>query len=200
LSRSVTSNPALEAWKARALQPCRLPSGAWVKVKVPDAEALLRGDAMPTELLSVLKDFVSEGVDTEKLDADELQKWIAFMRDMGARSVRAVTGEPSDTMDPPRDGWEDVDLTTEDFDELPVADQQALRLVALRRATPNTITAQTLIDESILEDAEAERVRRREAGGTVDAYRDFREDGPGTEPGDDGADVRAEPVPDVPGD
>jgi hypothetical protein len=197
VARGVTNNPALEAWKARSLQPCRLPSGAWVKLRVPDAEALLRGDALPTDLLGVLRDFVGAGVDTEKLSDDDLQRWIEFMRVMSARTVVAVTTGTSDTMDPPADGWEDVDLTPEDFDELPVGDQGALRLVALRRATPNTITAQTLLDESLLEEAAAKRIADREAGATVDGYRDFREDGPGAQPGDDGTDVRAEPEPDL---
>lgn len=198
MARGVTNNPALEAWKARALQPVRLPSRSWVKVKVPDAEALLRGNAMPTELLSVLRDFVTDGVDTEKMDAEGIQRWIEFSREISARTVRAITAETSDTMEPPADGWEDVELTADDFDELPVADQDALRLIALRRTTPNTITVRTLLDDAALEEAQAKRVADEEAGATVDGHRDFRDDGQGAADGSDGADVRAEPEPDLP--
>jgi hypothetical protein len=158
----------------------------------------MRAGAMPTELLGVLTAFVGSGVDTETLDAAELQSWIAFMRDLAARSVKAITPETSDTMTPPG-GWEDVELTPEDFDELPVVDQQALRVIALRRSTPNTVTVQTLLDDEMIEDQRAAWAKAREAGGTVDAWTDFRDNGPGPVAGDDREDVRPEPVAVVPG-
>jgi hypothetical protein len=186
LSRGVTSNPALEAWAARSIHETLLPSGTWVKVKVPDPEVLLRGDALPMELVAIARKFATKVIDTDELADDELLQYVAFTRELAAQTIRAIRldGESSE--------WTEQNLHAADLDSVEPEDIEALRMIAFRRSTPAIVTAQTRAIAGALSSFDVESVRQREAGGTVDAYRDFRGVGPGAEPGADGADVRAE--------
>lgn len=194
MARGVTSNPALEAWAARSVHEMLLPSGTWVKVKVPDPEVLLRGDALPTDLVSVARTFVYKGIDTDELSEDALLEYVAFSRELAAQTIRALRldGEASE--------WTDVELHAADLDGVEPEDIEALRMIAFRRTTPAIVTAKTKAIQGAITTLEATAIADREAGATGPGLATFREDGSSPEPGDDGADVRSEPGPDVPRD
>jgi hypothetical protein len=186
VARGVTSNPALEAWAARSIHETLLPSGTWVKVKVPDPEVLLRGDALPMELVAVARKFASKGIDTDELGEDELLEYVAFTRELAAQTIRAIRldGESSE--------WTEQNLHADDLADVEPEDIEALRMIAFRRSTPAIVTAQTRAIAGALSTFDVESVKQREAGGTVDGYTDFREQRESTEPGTDSTDVRPE--------
>lgn len=194
MARGVTTNPALDAWAARSIHETLLPSVTWVKVKVPDPEQLLRADALPSDLLSVARTFVSKGIDTDELGTDELLEYIAFTRELAAQTIRAIRpdGESSE--------WTDVELHADDLDAVEPEDIEALRMIAFRRTTPAIVTAKTKAIQGAITTLEATAVADREAGATGPGLATFREDGPGAEPRDDSPDVRGEPGPNVPDD
>jgi hypothetical protein len=192
VAKGTTNNPALEAWAARSIHETLLPSGTWAKVKVPDPEVLLRGDALPTELVAVARTFVSKGIDTDELTEEALLEYVAFTRELAAQTVKSVR------LDGPDSDWTDVDLHADDLDPFEPEDIEALRMIAFRRTTPAIITAKTRAVAGAITAIEAKAVADREAGSTGPGLATFRDDGPGAESGDDGADVRGEPGPDVP--
>jgi hypothetical protein len=187
LARGVTNNPALEAWRARAVQPCLLPSGQWIKARVPDAEELIRNDLLPSDLIEL----AMQGGDTDEMSTEDLVKFVSLYRELSAHVVVAIRGAGEDD-------WQPVTLTAADLDGLHPDDVNALRLIAQRRMTIAEVSGRSEALLSLIEPAEAAAIAEREAGATVDGYRDFRDDGPGAEPGTDGADVRPEPIGDVP--
>jgi hypothetical protein len=186
VSRGVTGNPALEAWAARSIHETLLPSGTWVKVKVPDPEVLLRGDALPMELVAVARKYASKGIDTDELGEDELLEYVAFTRELAAQTIRAIrlNGESSE--------WTEQNLHAADLDYIEPEDIEALRMIAFRRSTPAIVTAQTRAIAGALSTFDVESVKQREAGGTVDGYTGFRGERASPEPGADRTDVRAE--------
>lgn len=185
MSRGVTSNPALEAWAARATQPVLLPSGTWAKVRPPDPEVLVRGNALPDDLAGIVTELVTKGIDTDELSPEQLLNWVAYTRFAAAISVVAL-GE--DENGP----WHEVSLTPEDLDDMPPTDTDTLRSLALRHTTARMVTAGTKAAMGSIDQLEAAAIRVREAGATVDGYRGFRGGQSGGEPREDRPDVRPE--------
>jgi hypothetical protein len=160
---------------------------------VPDAEVIIRGDAMPAELMSIARKFASRIIDTDELDEDEMLRFVDFTRELAALTVRAVRLDGADSE------WQEVKLHGADLDDFEPEDIEQLRMIALRRSTAATVTARTRALDGAISALEASVVAEREAGATVDGYREFRGEREGAEPGADGPDVRSEPEQDVPG-
>lgn len=190
MTRGVIDNPALDAWAAKATQPCLLPSGTWAKVRPPDPEILIRGGMLPDELLDVARSYVAKGApDTDNVGTEELLRYIALSREMAARCVVAI-GEGENGP------WRDQELTANDLDVVPPDDIDALRAIAFRQTTAAIMTARTKLALNAIDQSEAASVEQREAGATVDGQRDFRAEQPSDEPGADGADVQPATVSD----
>jgi hypothetical protein len=187
----VPSNPALAAWSAASVKSVLLPSGTTVRVRIPDAEQILRSDQLPSDLLAIATKFAATGVELVDLGDEQLLQFLAFSRHLALSCVRAVQQEDQ--------SWSEVTLTSDDFDALPVEDRDALRNLALRAQTAAQVTALTQLSQKLLTPEMTAAVVAEEAGSTIEGYATFRGEREGAVPGTDGGDVRGEPGSDVPG-
>jgi hypothetical protein len=180
----VADNPALTAWAARAVHETLLPSGQWIRFRIPPADLLLRRGALPEDLLPIAQRFVGTGVEPQKLMPEEVADFISIARHLSAWSVVAVMDDAG--------AYQPVDMTADEVQVLSVDDQTALRSLALRQDTPAALTARVRRALGQLSAAAAARIEEEEAGATVTGYADFRGQRPGPAVGTDGADLRPE--------
>jgi hypothetical protein len=102
------------AWKKRREHEVTLPSGAEVKIALPDLAAMIQGGQIPNELLDVATK-VGSGKGVDVSDAPEEQrKLMGQVSDFNAFLVEKTVIEPSVTKDEVLSG----DLPAEDVDLL----------------------------------------------------------------------------------
>lgn len=184
----VLKSDALQQWRAAALREVELPTGTRVQVRVPDAQALVRGNVIPGELREIALKFATSGIELEKLTEEQILGFIAFTHQLVARGLRGLwTG----------DGWQPLDLTAEALDalELPEEDLEALTHIVLRRTTVNQVTAASRADRGLISDDVAQQVAADEAGDTVPGWASFRGQSGGAGDGAGSGDVAPAAVP-----
>lgn len=171
-------NPALAAWAARGLHEVPLPSGAVVKIRIPDPTSLIRKGGLPDELLAIAMKFVGQGVDTAQLDADAAVSFAEFVHLVAVSAIHEVKNDAGD--------FEPVELTVQLADELrlPPEDLDLIAQVALRRITPAQARAAATL--------EPQPDPEKEADATVEGWGEFRGERPGDQPGGGGRDLRPE--------
>lgn len=190
---------ALEAWGKRGLHEVLLPSGTTVRIRIPEADQLIRKGLLTGELLEVASRFVTTGVELKDATSEELLRFDLMVRHMVANMIRGVQAEDGTWMDLP------AGLQVELIDqlELPPDDIRALELIARRATTPAIITAASRASLAGLEaiDAAAPEIAaaaEREAAATVDGWAAFRREPEGAVDREDGSEVRPVPGDDVP--
>lgn len=190
------TDEALKAWAGRGLHEVTLPSGVEVRIRIPEADVLIRRNLLPDTLLGVASRFVTTGVDLDKATDQERIEFDLMVRHLVASSVRAVRSG---------DTWEDVTLTVQQLDELelPPDDLRALEMIARRMSTPALITAASRLGvtgDQDLADAVLAATTSEEAAATVTGWSSFRGEPAGAHDRADGGAVRAVAGGDLPGD
>ena len=101
----------VEAWKSRKTHDVTLPSGAEVKIQLPNLPQLAKTGRIPNPLIQVALNGIGNGRDTTEDDILKLNEWHAFL-------VSITVIEPK--------------VTPEDVADLPVEDQEMLIEFATR--------------------------------------------------------------------
>lgn len=194
------SAEALEAWGQRGLHEVLLPSGTTVRIRIPEADQLIRKGLLPGDLMDVASRFVTTGVDLEAAPADDRMRFDLMVRHMVASMIRGVQADDGTWMDLPAG----LQVSLIDELELPPDDIRALELIARRSTTPAVVSAASraaLAGRAALDRAApglADLVER-EAAATVDGWSSFRGEPEGAVDREDGGPLRAVPGDDVPG-
>lgn len=185
------ASEALSAWAARGLREVLLPSGTEVRIRIPEADLLIRKGLLPDDLLAVASRFVTTGVDLDRSTDEDRLRFNELVRHLVANMVRGIRDEAG--------GWVDITVTADQMDELelPPDDIRLLELIARRQATPEIGSAASRAMQAGRSMAEA--LGLEEAEGTVDSFAGFRGEPAGVESGADGGAVRAVAGHDVPG-
>lgn len=177
-----------------------LPSGTTVRIRVPEADLLIRRGMLPADLLEVAGRFVTTGINLDEASTDDRLRFDLMVRHMVASMVRGVQDAEG--------SWEElpVGLPADQLDELelPPDDLRALELIARRQATPQEVSAAARV--AMARDAAVERVapalaaqESEEAASTVTGWAPFRGEPTGPVDRADGGAVRAVPGDDLPG-
>jgi len=186
---SGAKNAVLDRWLAGGQRPVLLPSGAAFRVRVPDVEEMLSRGLLPEDLRSIALKFGASSVTPETLDTDALAQLLKFMRTMVAHSLKSIWNgpEPQSFADLHRDDapWEPIQLTFADLEEGTIDgdDYAALQGIAMRKFTPEQITAYTLKERGRITAAEAEGMAEGAVPETVKGWTGFRGDTGSPDPG-----------------
>jgi hypothetical protein len=187
----MTNEALIEQWKARALRELPLPSGAIVKVVLPDVAALQRRDVFPEELEQIVLRYTGGGFRLAELDREEIAAFVRMRDQVIAESVREISYDDGET-------WQAIDLRPVMLQldvVLPIEDLDTLGLAGLRQRTIEALVLdhrlrlklKASMDGITIED----RAEPTEAAATVAG--DFRGVDPDTESsptGEDGPGVR----------
>lgn len=164
---------------------------------------MLSRDAFPSDLRSLASKYATEGIDVEKLEADDLRRFVHFTYELIARSVRYVATPESGAWDafirngtdPSEEGWEAVTLTSTliaegDFDQ---GDLEALGQIVGRQKTTNEITAIGRFDRGLATLEETEEAIAGDEDVPLRELASLRRRSGGASTRDDGEDVRDTP-------
>jgi hypothetical protein len=186
----VNKTAALRGWTELGLRKVLLPSGAWIRIRLPSLDHLFRKGAFPHELEAIVIRFtMGTAIMLDQLSTDELREFLAMKDHLIAYTVkqRLVSDDP----DAEDAEWEDVDLTPYVLDletVLPAEDLDKLGLIALRRATPETVTVDSRMRLGLL-GAVGRMKEEEESGQSAGEFRGMDPDAERAAPGSDGQDV-----------
>ena len=160
-----------------------LPSGFRVRGVMPADRDLVRLRLVPGDLQAAVLAGDAKAESGSPLSDEERAARVEIQRIAAAAFIRAVWDAESEA-------WVPCRLTADDLNSggMDPADVDALEDIVLYRRTPAEVTLQALRSKGE-ETAEALAAAEREAGDTVDAWSEFRDDGRG-----DGAGTGSESV------
>lgn len=176
-----------DAWAEAGRITVTLPSGFRVRGVLPSPSEVIRLKIVPQTLRREILGFESKMMN--ELSEDEHAAIVDGRRYQAAAFIRAMA-PPGTTGD---DGWEPVTLTKDELADMPPGDVEALDDLIGGYATAEMITVRSEVVLGLREAADLVAVKQREAGDTVDGWRDFRIVDGGGSPDTPSADV--EPVP-----
>jgi hypothetical protein len=185
----------IEQWKARAVRELPLPSGAIVRLVLPDVEPQQRRNLFPEELEQLVLRYTGGGFRLVDLSQDELRGFVQ-MRDVTiAESVREISFDAGAT-------WQPIDLRDVVLQldvVLPVEDLDTLGMAVLRKRSIEALTVDHRVRMQLKASLEGvtleDRAEPTEAATPVAG--DFRGVDPdaGSSPArEDGADIRLSAV------
>lgn len=186
---------AIRGWTELGLRKVLLPSGAWVRIRLPSLDHLFRRNAFPHELEAIVIRFtMGEALRLNDLSSDELRDFLAMKDHLIAFTVkqRLVSDDPNADPDADDAVWEDVDLepfVLELEQLLPAEDLDKLGLIALRQVSPEGVTAESRMKRG-LEAAIGQMKEEEGAGRSAGDFRRVDHDAERAAPSADGADVR----------
>lgn len=160
-----------------------LPSGIRVRGVMPQLMDLVRRRMIPTDLMAKLISAEQAVRENRELTPEEFDARVSDQYIEAAAFIRQIQAE---------DGtWENVTITPVEIRDggMDPRDREALLAIATNTSTPEIVTAESEVALGIRPAAEAEAIKEREAGGTVEAWSEFRDDGRGEAPGGDGEGV-----------
>lgn len=171
-----------------------------MRIRIPEADQLIRKGLLPGDLMDIASRFVTTGVDLEAAPSEDRLRFDLMVRHMVGNMIRGVQDDDGTWMDLP------VGLQVELIDqlELPPDDIRALELIAQRATTPAIVTAASraaLAGHAALDRAAPDLadIVEREAAATVEGWSSFRGEPQGALDREDGGAVRAVSGDDVPG-
>jgi hypothetical protein len=170
------------------LQTVTLPSGVRVRGVLPHVADLVRRRLIPQELMVALIAAEAREQRGEPLTPEEHDARVQDQYIEAAAFVRAVELE---------DGtWERVSLTADDLRNggMVPDDLESLIAIATGIRTPVQVDAESRLELGLMEPAEAEAIREREAASTVTGWAGFRDNAGGDAPREDGGDVAHDTV------
>jgi hypothetical protein len=155
-------------------------------VRIPTPEALL--GRLPADLRRVALRFSTQGVGGEGATDEELSELIEFTAHLVCMTLVEVWDED-------KSKWDAISLTVDELRglQLPEEDLTALQAIATRVRAPKQIDAASRAAHGLIELAQAQKVQREEAAGTVDAYVPFRGKPGGAGDGPDGEHLPLQP-------
>ena len=188
----MNSTAALRGWTEAGWRKVLLPSGVWLRVRLPSIDHLLRKNAFPHELEAIVLKYTMGSFRLSELTKDETIEFLRMRDTLIVHTVRErlVSGDPDDEKkDPPV--WEPIDLAPH-IDELgellPGDDLDKLGLIAMRYQTPQAVTAQSRINLGL-----ARLIRPDEEDGpSAGEFRGVDHVGGSAGDGTDGGEVREE--------
>ena len=205
---------AADRWASAGIHRVLLPSGTWVKFRVPDATDLLRRGQVPADLRHVAQEYANKGSEGLSSLADAgseevIEKALLLAATLVCSGLRAImdpddapAGGAEPAMDDPK--WEAVAWQGAEFVEmdLPGDDRATLNAMAMRRMTPRQATWLSRQDLRLVDEYEHPQMVREtqeDAVGTPGGWGTFHGE-PGSGAGGSGGQrVAGEPSSHLPG-
>ncbi|HVM30767.1 MAG TPA: hypothetical protein VM305_08395 [Candidatus Limnocylindrales bacterium] len=167
----MNTTAALRGWTEAGLHKVLLPTGTWVRVRLPSVEHLLRKGVFPQELTGMAIRFTMERLVLRELDPAEQEQFLQMKDRLIAYCVRErlVAGESPDD---PAAEWGELDLTPFILDlesVIPAEDLDALGFIAIRHKQPATVTAESLLKLGLVK-----KIAEMQEGEAAPAAGEFR--------------------------
>lgn len=192
----LTGPEVLALWQKAGQHTVMLPTGLWAKVRIPNAELLIRTGRVPDQLRAIAIRFATQGISAAGVAPTEAQDFLNFVYVLVADSLLALAPAGSDPDD--EAAFTRVRVTFSELREMeiPQEDLAAIVRIANRSETPESVTVTSMIGRGMHDSAKAMRMTKAEAAkpATIADYAGFRGKRSSDPRGADGAEVRAAAV------
>lgn len=188
----MNTTAALRGWTERGFRAVLCPSGTWLRIRLPSVDHLMRRNVFPHELEAIVLKFTMQEFRLDQLPGDELRDFLGMKDHLIAYMVRETLTQGADP-DAEDAVWEPIDLTPfvlELETVLPAEDLDVLGMVAIRRMTPETMTAKSRIRLGVAASIEQRTREEGEAGPTAADFRGVDPDAERAATSADGSDIR----------
>lgn len=192
----------IDRWLSGGFRTVMLPSGEIFALKMPEIEAMLQANMIPSDLRGLAMKFGATSIRPETMDTDALAELLRFVRTLVAYSLRYVWDGPVEpitawqTYDAADAHWQAVTVTVADLEEASIDgdDYAALHGIVTRQISPNEITTGTLLDQGLIDRGDAERrMLEARAEGTA-SWSSFRGERRSSDAGEASGDMVDGPV------
>lgn len=195
-AEKLTGPEVLALWQKAGQHTVMLPSGLWAKVRIPNAELLIRTGRVPEQLRAIAIRFATSGISVANVAPAEAQDFLNFVYVLVGESLLALAPKGSDPDD--EAAFTRVRLSGSELREMeiPQEDLAAIVRIANRSESPAGVTTTSMIENGMGDAARAMRMTKAEAAkpATIAEYAGFRGKRSGDPRGADGAEVRAAAV------
>lgn len=184
----MNSTAALRGWTERGFRAVLCLSGSWIRIRLPSIDHLLRREVFPHELEAIVIRYAMNTFKLDELDPTELREFLQMKDHLIAYMVRErlVEGADPDAEDAV---WEPIDLAPYVLEletVLPAEDLDDLGLIAVRKTTPEAVTAKNRMRLGLAASLDQRAKEEGEAAPTADDFRGLDNDAGRAAPGANG--------------